>query len=192
MKRQAFIRIGAVAQAVAGLIWAIKAGAIMVTGVQPPALIELGQLLFPVGIIGIYRTLDRPQALEKTGLVLAIISLAATLAGWLYSLLPGAQVPTGEEFVFPTSLFLLIGSVGGFVAFVLIGIAVLRTGKSWNNWRKAPIIVALLPLPLIATAVVHFEFPIFLIGVAWLVLAYGLWRVANSNEFSETNRPVAA
>ena len=192
MKRQVLIRIGAAALIVAGLSWCIKAGTIIVTGYQPPLTFELGQLLFPVGIIGIYLTFDRPHRLEKSGLVLAILSLVGSLLGLLYSLLPGAQISTGEEFIFPFSLFVLIGSVGGFVALLLIGIAILRTGTYWNRWRTVPVIVALVPLPLIATVVIHLEIPIFLTGMAWLLLAYGLWRVANSNDFSEENQTVAA
>jgi hypothetical protein len=191
MKRQALIRIGAAAFAIAGLSWCIKAGTIIVTGYQPPLTFELGQLLFPVGIIGIYLTFYRPHRLEKTGLVSAILSLVGSLLGLLYSLLPGAQISTGEEFIFPLSLFILIASVGGFVALLLLGIAILRTVNHWNRWRTVPVIVALIPLPLIATGVIHIERPIFLTGSAWLLLAYSLWRVANSNDFSEENQPVA-
>jgi hypothetical protein len=192
MKRQAFIRIGAAALTVAGLSWCVKAATIIITGYQPPLTFELGQLLFPVGIIGISLTCYRPHRLEKTARALAILSLVGVLLGLLYSLVPGAQISTSEDFVFPYSLFILIGSVGGFVALLLIGIAILRTENDWNRWRRVPVIVALIPLPLIATGAIHFELPIFLIGSAWLLLGYALWRVANSNDFSKENQPVAA
>ena len=81
--------------------------------------------------------------------MLAILGLVGSLLGLLYPLLPGAQISTGEEFIFPFSLFVLIGSIGGFVALLLIGIAILRPENCWNRWRTVPVIVALMPLPLI-------------------------------------------
>jgi hypothetical protein len=192
MKRQQFTRISAAALSVAGLSWCIKAGTIIVMGYQPPLTFELGQLLFPVGIVGIYLTCYRPHRLEKTALVLAIFSLVGALLGLLYPLVPGAQISTSDDFVFPYSLFVLIGSIGSFVALLLIGIAILRSENDWNRWRTVPVIVALIPLPLVATGLIHIEIPIFLTGSAWLLLACGLWRVANSNDFSEEKQPVAA
>jgi hypothetical protein len=192
MTRQTFTRIGATALAVAGLLWCIKAGTIIVTGYQPPLTFELGQALFSAGIIGIYLTFDRPHHLEKIGLAVAILSLVGAVLGLFYPLLPGAQISTGEEFIFPYSLFVLIGSVGGFVALLVFGIAILRSGKQWKRWQTVPVIVALIPLPLIATGLVHIEIPIFFIGVAWLWLAYGLWQTANISAFSKDNQSVAA
>ena len=192
MTRRVLIRIGAAAFAMAGFLWCAKAATIMVTGYQPPLTFELGQLLFHVGIVGMYLAFHRPHRLAKTGLVLALLSLVGSLLGLLYPLFPGAQISTGEEFVFPYSLFVSIGSVGGFLALLSIGIAILRTGSYWNRWRTVPVIVALVPLPLFATAIIHFELPIFLIGISWLLLAYGLWRVAIAIDFSEENQTVAA
>jgi hypothetical protein len=183
MNRQAFTSIGAAALAMAGLLWCLKAGTIMVTGYQPPLTLELGQLLFPVGIIGIYMTLDRPNRIAKSGLVLAILGLVGSLLGLLYPLLPGARISTGEDFVMPYSLFVLVGSVGGFAALLLIGITILRSRNDWNRWRTVPVIVAAVPLPLIATGLIHIEVPIFLIGTTWLWLAYALWRVSQSSTF---------
>jgi len=192
MKRRSLIRVSAVALAVAGLLWSFKAVSIMVTGYQPVLALEMGQLLFPIGIIGIYLTLDKPRNFEKIGLMLAVLGLTGSLLGLLYPLLPGAQISTGEEFLFPYSLFVLIGSAGGFVALLLLGITILRSGKQWNRWQTVPVIVALIPLPLIATGLIHIEIPIFLIGVAWLLLAYGLWQVTNTSDFSEDNQSFAA
>jgi len=192
MERRSLIRVSAAALAVAGLLWSFKAVSIMVTGYQPVLALEMGQLLFPIGIIGVYLTLDKPRNFEKIGLMLAGLSLTGSLLGLLYPLLPGAQISTGEEFLFPYSLFVLIGSAGGFVALLLLGITILRSGKQWNRWQTVPVIVALIPLPLIATGLIHIEIPIFLIGVAWLLLAYGLWRVTNTSAFSEDNQSFAA
>ena len=191
MKRQVFIRIGAAALAVAGLLWCIKAGTIIVMGYQPPLSFELGQILFSAGIIGIYLTFDRAHRLEKIGVVVAILSLVGAVSGLFYPLLPGAQISTGDEFIFPYSLLVLIGSIGGFAALLIMGIAILRSGKQWKRWQTVPMIVALSPIPLIATGLIHIEIPIFFIGLAWLLLAYGLWQTANTSAFSEDNQSAA-
>lgn len=192
MRRHSFIKVSAVALAVAGLSWSFKAAAIMVTGDQPTLTFELGQFLFPIGTAGIYLTINRPRRLEKIGLMLAILGFVGSVLALLYSLLPGAQISTGEEFVFPSSLFVLIGSAGGFVALLLLGIAIMRTEKHWGRWRTVPVIVALIPLPLIVTSAIHFEMPIFLIGIAWLLLAYGLWRIESKRSFNGEDQPFAA
>ena len=187
MKRQAFTKIGAAALAVAGSLWFIKAGTILVTGYQPPLALELGQVFFSAGIIGIYLTFERPHRLERTGLMLALLSLVGAALGLLYPLLPGAQISTSEEFIFPYSLFVLIASIGGFVALLVMGVAVLRSGKQWNRWQTVPVTVALIPLPLIATGLIHIELPIFFIGLTWVLLAYSLWRATNTSAFSGDN-----
>ena len=60
-------------------MWSFKAAAIMVTGDQPPLTFELGQLLFPVGALGIYLTFESPRRLEKAGLALAILGIAGSI-----------------------------------------------------------------------------------------------------------------
>jgi len=189
LNRRPLIRTCAIALAAAGLAWCIKAGAIMATGDQPPLAFELGLLLFPVGVIGAYLTLDQPKRVARAGLVLAVVAMSGSLLAMLYPLVPGARISTGEDFVLPFSLFVLTGSAGGSLALLLIGIAIARTESRWTRWGRVPLIVALLPLAFVATSVVHFEMPIFLIGLSWLGLAYWLWRVAVDTPLTSAATP---
>jgi hypothetical protein len=178
MSRVDAIRFCSLAVGCAGALWCVKASAIILTGDQPSLTFELGQLMFPIGAIGLYLTCDVPRRAEKSGLILAIVGLAGSLLALLYPLLPGARVSTGEEFLFPYSFFVLIGSLGGFMALLVLGFAILRRGGAWGPWRRLPAIVATLPLLLLPSGALNFELPILLIGVSWIVLGFGLWRAA--------------
>ncbi len=77
------------------------------------------------------------------------------------------------------ALFVLVGGMGGFIALFLMGLAIYRRRDDLGRQKAIPLIVALIPIPLIVTGVLHIELPIFLIGLAWLVLAYFLWSLAS-------------
>ncbi len=110
-------------------MWSFKAAAIMVTGDQPPLTFELGQLLFPIGALGIYLTFESPRRLEKAGLALAVLGIAGSTLALLYPLVPGVEFSPSEDFVFPYSLFVLAGGVGGFLSLILMGIAFFRSRR---------------------------------------------------------------
>ena len=173
-------------------MWSFKAAAIMVTGDQPPLTFELGQLLFPIGALGIYLTFESPRRLEKAGLALAVLGIAGSTLALLYPLVPGVEFSPSEDFVFPYSLFVLAGGVGGFLSLILMGMAFFRSRLDLGNRRAVPMLVALIPIPLLFTGVVHFEMPIFLIGISWLALAYFLWSLSDSSELAKEDTPVAA
>ena len=177
MKRQRFFkqrelnRLGAAALAVAGLLWCVKAGVILATGHQPPLAFELGQIVFPLGMIGFAGALPRAGRLGNAGLGLAFLGLLGALLALLYPLVPGVQISTNATFVFPYSLFVLVGTVGGFAGLLLVGMQILGTDFLVRPWHRVPLIVGLLPLPLMGTALVHMELPILFIGITWLILA---------------------
>ena len=191
MKKNATIAC-AVLLALAGLMFSFKAAAIMLTGEQPPVAFELGQLLFPVGAVGLYLTVKEPGRLEKAGLFFAILGILGTVLSHVYSLLPGAVVSNSEEFVFPHSLFVLVGSMGGFIALFLMGLAIYRRRDDLGRQKAIPLIVAVIPIPLMVTVVFHFEAPIFLIGLAWLVLAYFLWSLVSPTLHGKDDQSAAA
>lgn len=110
MRKHQYAKVCTVALASAGLLWAFKAAGIMITDDQPPLALELGGVLFPVGITGLYIAVDASRRLEKIGLMLAALSLIGLVLAILYSLIPGAQISSAEEFIFPISLFILMGS----------------------------------------------------------------------------------
>lgn len=190
MRKHQYANVCTVALASAGLLWAFKAAAIMITDDQPPLAFELGQVLFPVGIVGPYLAIDTSRRLAKLGLTLAALGLIGLVLAILYSLIPGANISSAEEFIFPFSLFISIGSASSFLALVILGVAFFRARYDLGYRRAIPLIVALLPLPLAVTGIIHFEMPIFLIGIAWMALAYFLARIA-SWKVKNAGNPVA-
>jgi len=192
LKREHSVKISAGFLALGGLLWSFKAAAIIVTGDQPPLTFELGQLLFPIGAVGFYMTFERPRRLEKAGLVLAVLGIAGSMLALLYPLLPGVEFTPSEDFVFPYSLFVLAGGVGGFLSLILIGIAFFRRRRDLGNSRAVPVLVALIPIPVLITGVIHFEMPIFLIGIGWMALAYFLWSLSDRSELAKEDTTVAA
>src|SRR5688572_11002898 len=101
MRKRQYAKVCTIALASAGLLWAFKAAAIMMTDEQPPLAFALGAILFPVGIVGLYIAIGTPRRLEKIGLMLASLSLIGLVLACLYSLIPGAQISSAEEFIFP-------------------------------------------------------------------------------------------
>lgn len=178
MQKHQYAKLCAVALTSAGLLWAFKAGAIILTTDQPALALELGLVLFPVGILGLYFMIDRLGTLEKIGLTLAVLGFIGSILAILYPLLPDAQTSSGEEFVLPYSLFVLAGSASGFLSLIFLGLAFFHVRTDLGHWRITPLIVALLPFPLAMTSIIHLEIPILLIGLLWMVLAYFLVRVS--------------
>lgn len=159
-----------------GVLWVIKAGAIMVTGFQPPLIFELGQLFFTIGLVGLYDRLEgRAGSLGWAGLFLVLIAIASLtgLAG--YSLWPGAELPAEEAFVFPVSLFYLCAAAGTFGGLILLGVAAWRAGSISRSRRTLPLAVGLLPVPAAISGLLHEELPILLLGVGWMLLGYLIW-----------------
>jgi len=179
--RQVYVKASAIVLAVAGLMWSFKAAVIMVTGDQPALTFELGQLLFPIGAVGLYLSIEKSHPMRNFGLALAILGIVGSVLALLYLLLPGAEISTSEDFVFPYSVFVLAGNIGGFLAFIVMGIAIYRTRSDLHNWRTVPLVLALVPLLLIATGAIHLEMPILLIGLTWLLIAYFVWWVAGTS-----------
>lgn len=72
-----------------------------------------------------------------------------------------------------------MGAASGFLALVILGVGFRRARQDLGFWRMLPLIVALLPLPLALTGIIHFELPLLLIGITWMALAYFLARIAS-------------
>ena len=172
-------RWGGLAMTLGGLFWVLKAGTILLVGYQPPLIFEVAPLLFALGLVGLYSHLS-PHAgpLGTSGMVVAGLAFVARLAASVYETLPGARVSTGEDFVFPSSLLVLGGTLGIFVSLVLLGIAALRTRGLPPPWRMVPLGVGLVAIPVGATGMLHIELPILLLGGLWMLLGYTISRGA--------------
>lgn len=150
-----------------GLFWAIKAGSILLTNYQPPQIFETAPLLFAVGLVGLYLQLgQRASGWGKAGVASAVLAFFTRFGTTIYEATPNAVVSTGETFVFPFSLFVLIGAVGVFLGLILLGVDCWRA-KAFPAHR-VPLTVGLLVLPVTLTGLLHIEVPILLIGLLWL------------------------
>jgi len=133
-------RWGGLAMTLGGLFWVLKAGAIILGGDQPPLIFEVAPVLFALGLFGLHsRVPPHAGPIGSSGMVVAGLALVAWLAALVYAALPGARVPTGEEFVFPLSLLVLVSSLGIFVSLILLGIATLRTRALPPPWHRLPL-----------------------------------------------------
>ena len=172
-----YTHLGAAALAVGGLTWLFKAGAILLTGWQPPQALEVGQALCALGVLLLGVGL-RPLA-NRLGIwaaVLGALALAARLAASVYELWPGAVVATGGDFVVPYSPLVLVASVGGLLGLALLSAAWWRPSEAGSHRRAVPLAAALAPLPATLTALLHIEWPILIIGAAWIAAAVAFWR----------------
>jgi hypothetical protein len=164
-----------------GVLWVIKAATILATGYQPPQIFELAQVLFALGLLGLWGRLARPAIwLAKAGAALAAVALASRLGASLYERLPGAVISTGEEFVVPYSPMVLLGAAGVYLGLILLGTATARTRGLPAPWHLIPLGVGAAFGPLALTGVIHVELPILLMGLAWMLAGAALWRSANN------------
>jgi hypothetical protein len=172
LERSRFFGLAAI---LGGIMWVVKAGSILVMGVQPPLIFELGQFLFAIGLVGLYHRLEgRANRWGRAGLALAYLAMASLLGIALY-ILSGGRLPGGEEFLFPVSLFFMGAALGIFGGLILLGIATLSAKTMPRPWRTLPLAIGLLPIPVAATALLHLELPILLLGLAWAGLGYMIW-----------------
>jgi hypothetical protein len=164
-----------------GLFWTAKAAMILVLGYQPPFLFEGAQLLFALGLFGLYLRVDgHTSRVGRAGMISAGFAFLARLAASLYEVLPGTEISTSEEFVFPYSFLVLIGALGLVFGLLFLGIATLRTNALVFPWRAVPLSVVALGLPLWVTSIIHIEIPILLLGMLWTLLGYTIWKQAAS------------
>lgn len=160
-------RVAAILLLAAGTAWRVKAGVILSTGGQPPFLLQVGQMLCALALSLLLAGFAEPRRRFVTvGAIIAGTALVATLAASLMELIPGAAVSRGDDFVFPYSALVLIGSIGIFVAMFSFGIAFGRKGR--RTWKSmVPLVTGLVPVLAVATGFIHIELPILLIGFAW-------------------------
>jgi hypothetical protein len=162
-----------------GVCWIIKAGLILLTNEQPPYLFEVAPLLIAIGLVALYaRLIPAAGWMGRTGAILAILAFLSQLAALVYERLPNAHISDAEDFVFPYSVFVLIGTLGIIVGLILLGIETYRIGGLPAPWHRLPLGAAILAIFFSLTVVWHLEIPILLIGGLWVLMGYKVWQSA--------------
>lgn len=174
--RSTLIRASSVALVAAGAMLIAKAATILLTGVQPPLIYEGGQTLFAAGLLGLFLVIRGPSTAGTIGAALAAVAVASGVALLIGTALGVAQV-NSETFVMPWSLLYLGLGPGAMLALLLLSVAAFRTRAVGSN-DGIPLLLGVLPPILMATAIVHIEVPILLIGMSWVAL--GVWLLGRS------------
>lgn len=160
-----------------GLMWAIKAIAILVTGYQPPLLFALPVALFPVGLLGLHRRLG-PRGGRRAA-VGGRLAAAAVLAGSAYLIVAAGGGESPAE-----SVAVATASLATLVALILLGAAARAARLFPAPWRSLPLGLGLATPVLImfvggALEAVHerlLEVPLLTIAVGWVALGAAVAR----------------
>ncbi len=173
----ALMRVGAVAAALGGAAWLIKAVAILATGDQPPLVFEVAPLMFALALLGMRAMLGaRPQ--ECTGVVGGwAAAVAAALAVASLAMTFGAS-SSGEGFS-PLTFSTFLCVLGGLI---LIGLASRHRTELARPVRVLPLLLGVFTFPLVAVGGVLeavnerlLELPLVVLGLAWIVLGRSMW-----------------
>ncbi|MEJ7815291.1 MAG: hypothetical protein WKF53_08940 [Rubrobacter sp.] len=182
MSASRLARWGGLAAMLGGVMWVFKGGAIMLTGEQPPIVFEAALPLFAAGLVGLHARLGgRGGRLGKTGLLLAYAALASALVALVgLTLVPAGWVPN-EDSVTLLTPFIVLAGFGPFVGLVLLGIVTLRVKAMPAPWSALPLVMGAGAVPLMLVGGILelvnerlFEFPIVLLGFAWVLLGYSV------------------
>jgi hypothetical protein len=177
-RRVALIRWVGLATALAGMLWAAKGIAILLTGDQPEYVFELAPLFFALGLLALHARLEgRGGEAARLGGALAWSGLALVLAS------AALYLATGEEEGFPVGVTIPLAALSILAGLVLLGIAARRTNALPGRWRSFPLAMGIGVIPLMMVGGILetlderlLEIPIVLLGLAWSALGYAIWR----------------
>lgn len=153
----------------------IKAGAILVTGDQPPVLFEVAPLFFALGVIGLARTLPVPRGrLALSAQIVAVVAGLATL-GSLVVTEGGTATSSEDDF----SALIFVGFIATIVALLMAGIATRRRPTLTSPWHLLPLVLSAGFIPLMAVGGALeainerlLEVPLLLLGLGWALIGY--------------------
>lgn len=186
------LRWAATLIALGGILLGVKAGAIMLTGEQPPLLFEAAGLPLGLGLLLLARwcitRFGNAQRLMTAATLSSIAALASAL-GTLMELSSMAGAGTWDDVEPLESILAVSSGFGPMVAALLIGLRLRAiTGSARKIGRRA-LLVAIMFLPLMVLGGVtaglagerFFEVGLLMVAVSWLPLAHSMWRTdANS------------
>ena len=172
MSSSKLILAGGVASVIGGLMWILKGGSILLTGVQPPLVFETAMPLFAFGVAGLGARLGELKGpLGTAGVAVAYLAAACGAVAFLTDLAP----------------FIAVAGFGPFLGLVLVGSAALRARTFPWPWSALPLAVGLGgPVMILAgggLALIHerlLEVPIVIVGLAWVLLGYLVLFVGTS------------
>ncbi len=155
---------GGLAAVVAGLCWVVKAGSILVTGIQPPLVFEVAPLLMAAGVLGLARQapVGRPR---RVGSAVAAVALLAS-------------IPEAVSELWPLPATLAGITLAGSTLLVLAGLVLLGADLRRRVGARLPLALGLATLPaIIAGGLLAMflgerllELPLLVLGVAWTTL----------------------
>ncbi|MGH2703525.1 MAG: hypothetical protein ACRDJ4_00065 [Actinomycetota bacterium] len=171
------VRIGAIAAVLGGAAWAIKSASIILGGGQPQYLLEIGPVLFGVGLLGLHARLPRDDSITRVGGVLAYLSGSLAAIALVISASAGDRVTPAT---FSTTI--LGAFVTGLAALGVLGFAARRNQLLPAQLRWLPLAMGIAGIPMMllgsvlsAIGEVLVEFPLLVLGVAWIFLGLAVW-----------------
>lgn len=180
-------RCAAAAAVIGGSAWALKAGAVLAAGDEPPLAFAVGLVLFPFVLVGLRSVVGSAgkRAAHIGGVLAAIAALCAVLA-LLVRAVGGEGVEPSEDDVTLLTPLIVGASVGAFLALIALGIAVRRTRALAPRYASLPLAmgVGAVPLLIVGAALESvserlIELPIALLGLCWIGLGIALWKAAH-------------
>jgi hypothetical protein len=165
---------------VGGIFLLVKAIAILVTGKQPPLLFEIAPAFLAVALFGLTVAVVKPVGKRRLLIrVIIALVLAAAIGGLA---LDDEGGPVWEQVV--SSLMDVVAGLGPLVLLVFLGFPVLRRHIWPGPWRILPLALGFGYIPAIAVGAVlgsamgerYGEVSLVVIGVAWMLIGYRLFR----------------
>lgn len=189
-------RYAAMAAAVGGTAWTIKAVVTLVTGDEPPAAFAIGSVLFPFALLGLWSLVREVDGrAPRIGGAIAATAAASVALATLIRAVGGAAVKPTEDEVTVLTPFIAIGGFGTFAALVVLGLVVRRAGALSAPYTSLPwaMGVAMIPLLIVGGALGAvserlLELPIALLGLGWIAIGAALWNAAPQETSMRTAR----
>jgi hypothetical protein len=178
-------RVAGLAAIAGGLMWAIKAAAILLTGVQPPLIFEIAPLCFAVALVGLAALLGGQGGWPaRWGSRLALLSGAAALIQLAAEFVAPTLIPQDEDEVTILTPVVVLAGAGSIAALLLVGAAVRRAQPFPPPWNEWPLVmgigyIALMALVTLAGAILGLsstaeerliELPVLAVGLGWIGL----------------------
>lgn len=188
-RRVALRRCAAVAGAVGGVAWTVKATVTLVTGDEPPDMFAIGFALFPFALLGLWSLVHTAEGrAPAVGGILASAAAVSVVMAALVRAVGGAAVEPSDDEVAMLTPFIVIGGFGAFAALLALGLAARRARALTAPYVSLPWTMGLAVIPLLivggALETVDerlLELPMALLGLGWIALDAAIWSAAEQH-----------